>query len=114
MVNNLNIYGLTIVNYTYLIYAVTQKLNFHFSSDFWTTLYGLLSKLKRLLAHEISKIMNFHKLQKTLYVNLRLLRDCGLIIPTRTNKKAYMYVWFILKTEDTTSSQTYFPIPAHF
>ncbi len=59
--------------------------------------YGLPSKLKGQPAHEISKITNFCKFQENLYTNLGLLNDYGLRIPTKTNKKTYMYGWIIFK-----------------
>ncbi len=51
--------------------------------------HGLSSKLKGLLAPEISKFMKIRKLQNNLYAKSRLLNDYGLIISIKTNKKAY-------------------------
>ncbi len=64
--------------------------------------YGALSKLKGLLA--------IRKFQKHLYANLRILNDYGLIMPIKTNEKAYMRVYFIFKIGDVTSMRIYFLI----
>ncbi len=75
--------------------------------------YGLASKLKGLLAPEISKFTKIHEFQKNVYAKLRLLSDYELIIPIKTNKKAYVCICFIFKIGDATSTRIYFPILLH-
>ncbi len=70
-------------------------------------------KLKRLLAPEIYKFTKICTFQKSLYANLRLLNDYGLIISIKTNKKAYVCVCFIRKIGDATSTRIYFPISVY-
>ncbi len=75
--------------------------------------YGLLSKLKELLAPEISKFTKLIKLQKNLSANWKLLNDFRLIILIKTNKKAYERLCFIFKIGDATSTWIYFSILVH-
>ncbi len=106
------------LNHTYRLYWVPQfKLPSHVgvtelieTKKKLMSTYGLSSKLKWLLAHEISKFMKIRKFQKKLYANLRLLNVYELII-SKTNKKAYVVVCSIFKIGDAISTQTYyFPI----
>ncbi len=66
-------------------------------------IYGLPSKLKGLLAPEISKFTKIRKFQKNLYANLKLLSDYGLIIPIKKDKEVYVCVVFIFKIGDASS-----------
>ncbi len=65
-------------------------------------------ELKGILALEISKFTKIRKFQKNLYANLRLLNDYGLIISSKRNKKVYMWVCFIFKIRDATSTRICF------
>ncbi len=70
-------------------------------------------KLKGLLAPKISKFTKICKFQKKLYANLRLLKDYGLVIPIKMNRKVYVCVCFIFKIGNAISTQIYFPISVH-
>ncbi len=60
----------------------------------------------------MSKFTKIREFQTNVYANLRLLNDYGLIISIRTNKIAYVCVYFIFKIGDATRAWIYFPILA--
>ncbi len=81
---------------------VLAKIRKNFMSSWLPSL-----KLKGLLAPKIFKF------RKNLYVNLRLLKDYGLILSIMTNKKAYVCICFIFKIGGAASTRIYFPILVH-